>query len=61
MLFCNLHHVEKNLNGGHLRCLSGLVHTGGSHDDTNVDRTVLIAALATGDELESSVHLLWLT
>ena len=60
MLFCDLHRVEKNSNGGHLQCLSGLVRTGGSHDDTDIDWVLLIAALATGDELESSVHLLWL-
>ena len=60
MLFCDLRRVEKNSNGGHLRCLSGLVRTGGSHDDTGIDRVLLIAALATGDELESSVYPLWL-
>ena len=37
---------------------SGLVRTGGSHDDTDIDQVLLIAAVATGDELESSVHLL---
>ena len=61
MLFFDLGRVEKNSNGGHLRCLSGLVRTGGSHDDTDIDRALLIAALATGGELESSIHLLWLT
>ena len=60
MLFGNVRRVENNSNGGHLRCLSGLVGTGGSDDDTNLDRILLIAALATSDELESSVHLLWL-
>ena len=59
MLFCDLRRVEKNSNGGHLRCLSGLVRTGGSHDDTDIDLALLIAALATGDELESSVYPLW--
>ena len=45
-----------------LRCLSGLVRTGGSHDGTDVDRILLIAALATGDELEpSQPHLTCLT
>ena len=51
----------KNSNGRHLRCLAGLlvVRTGGSHDDTDVDRLLLIAVLATSDELELSVYLLW--
>ena len=60
MLFCDLHRVEKNSNGGHLRCLFGLVRASESHDDTDIDRVLLIAALGTGDELESSVYLLWL-
>ena len=29
-------------------------------DDADIDRVLLIAALATSAELESSVHLLWL-
>ena len=60
MLFFDLGCVEKNSNGGHLRCLSGLVRTSGSHNDTGIDRVLLITALLTSDELESSVYLLWL-
>ena len=43
-----------------LQCISGLVHTRKSDDDASIDWVLLIAALATGDELELSVHLLWL-
>ena len=60
MLFFDLGRVEKQLEWRALRCISGLVRTGKSDDDADIDRVLLIAALATGDELESSVHLLWL-
>ena len=40
-----------------LRWLSGLVRTGGSDDDADLDRMLLIAARATSDQLELSVHL----
>ena len=46
------YHVDKQLNGGHLRCLSGLVRAGESHDDEDPGRTLLIAARATSAELE---------
>ena len=59
-LFFDLGRVEKQLEWRALRCISGLVRTGKSDDDADIDRVLLIAALATGDELESSVHLLWL-
>ena len=39
--------------------MSGLVRTGKSDDDADIDRFLLIAALATSTELESSAHLLW--
>ena len=55
MLFFDLGRVENNSNGGHLRCISDLVRTGKSDDDADIDRVLLIAALATGDELESSL------
>ena len=45
MLFFDLGRVEKTSNGGHLQCLSGLARTGGSSDDTSIDRVLLIAAL----------------
>ena len=41
-----------------LRWLSGLVRTGGSDDDTDLDRILLIAARATNAQLELSVYLL---
>ena len=59
-LFFDLGNVEKQLEWRALRCISGLVRTGKSDDDAGIDRVLLIAALATGDELESSAHLLWL-
>ena len=60
MLFFDLGRVENNSNGGHLRCISGLARTGKSDDDADIDRVLPIAARATSDQLESSVHLLWL-
>ena len=51
---------RKQLEWRALRCLSGLVRTRKSDDDTDIDQVLLIVALATGDELELSVHLLWL-
>ena len=59
-LFFDLGRVENNSNAGHLRCISGLVRTGKSDDDKDLDWILLIAARATSAELESSVHLLWL-
>ena len=59
-LFFDLGRVEKQLEWRALRCISGLVRTGKSDDDAGIDRVLLIAALATSAELESSVHLLWL-
>ena len=59
-LFFDLGRVEKQLEWRALRCISGLVRTGKSGDDADIDPVLLIAALATGGELESSVHLLWL-
>ena len=61
MLLFDLGRVENNSNGGHLRCISGLARTGKSDDDADIDRVLPIAARATSDQLESSVHLLWLT
>ena len=60
MLFFDLGRVENNSNGGHLRCISDLVRTGKSDDDADIDRILLIAALTTSAERESSVSLLWL-
>ena len=60
MLLFDLGRVENNSNGGHLRCISDLVRTGKSGDDAAIDRILLIAALTTSAELESSVSLLWL-
>ena len=60
-LFFDLGRVENNSNAGHLRCISGLVRTGKSDDDKDLDWILRIAARATSAELESSVHLLWLT
>ena len=60
-MFFDLGRVENNSNAGHLRCISGLVRTGKSDDDKDLDWILLIAARATSDQLESSVHLLWLT
>ena len=54
----DLGRVENNSNAGHLRCISGLVRTGKSKDDADLDWALLIAARATSAELESSVHLL---
>ena len=59
-LFFDLGRVEKQLEWRALRCISGLVRTEKSDDDADIDRVLLIAALATGDELESSVYSLWL-
>ena len=61
MLF-DLGRVAKQLEWRALRCISGLVRTRKSDDDADIDRVLLIAALATSAELEfeSSVHLLWL-
>ena len=36
-LFFDLGRVENNSNGGHLRCISGLVRTGKSDDDKDLD------------------------
>ena len=52
--------IEKQLNGGHLRCLSGSARAGESSDDAGLDRTLLIAARATSAELELRVYVLWL-
>ena len=41
-------------------CISGLVRTGKSNDDADLAWALLIAARATSDQLESSVHLLGL-
>ena len=59
-LFFGLGCVENNSNAGHLRCISGLVRTGKSDDDKDLDWILLIAARATSAELELSVHLLCL-
>ena len=56
-LFFDLGCVEKQLEWRALRCISGLVHTGKSDDDKDLDWILLIAARATSAELESSVHL----
>ena len=61
MLFFDLGHVEKQLKWRALRCISGLVCTVRSHDDTSIDRVLLIAVLATSGELELSAQLLRLT
>ena len=58
VLFLDLGRVENNSNAGHLRCISGLVRTGKSDDDKDLDWILLITARATSAELESSVHLL---
>ena len=52
--------VAKQLEWRALRCISGLVRTGKSDDDADLDWILPIAARATSAELESSVHLLWL-
>ena len=57
-LFFNLGCVKNNSNAGHLQCISGLVHTGKSDDDKDLDWILRIAAQATSAELELSVHLL---
>ena len=49
---------RKELEWRALRCISGLVRTGKSDDDKDLDWILLIAARATSAELESSVHLL---
>ena len=59
-MFFDLGRVENNSNAGHLRCISGLVRTGKSDDDKDLDWILLIAARATSAELELSVHLLCL-
>ena len=51
---------RKHSNAGHLRCISGLVRTSKFDDDTGIDRVLPIAAQTTSDQLELSVHLLWL-
>ena len=58
MLLFDLGCVEKQLKWRALRCISGLVRTGKSDDDADIDRVLPIAARATSAELESSVHLL---
>ena len=60
MLFFDLGHIKNNLNGGHLRCISDLVHTSKSDGDAGIDQVLIITAWNTGDKLELSVHLLWL-
>ena len=52
--------IEKQLEWGHLRCLSGSARAGESSDDAGLDRTLLIAARATSAELELRVYVLWL-
>ena len=58
MLFFDLGRVAKQLEWRALRCISGLVRTGKSDDDKDLDWILPIAARATSAELESSVHLL---
>ena len=60
MLPFDLGHVAKQLEWRALQCMSGLVHTGKSDNDTDLDWALPIVAQATSDQLESSVHLLWL-
>ena len=59
-MLLDLGRVAKQLEWRVLRCISGLVRTGKSDDDADLDWALLIAARATSDQLESSVHLLWL-
>ena len=59
--FLRLCSSKNNLNGGHLRCLSGSVCASESHDDTGLDWTLLIVVQATSAELELSVYVLGLT
>ena len=58
MLLFDLGRVAKQLEWRALRCISGLVRTGKSDDDKDLDWILRIAARATSAELESSVHLL---
>ena len=53
-LFFDLGRVERQLEWRALRCISGLVRTGKSDDDKDLDWILLIAARATSSELESS-------
>ena len=59
MLLFDLGRVEIQLELRALRCVSGLIRTGKSDDDADLDWILPIAARATSAELESSVHLLW--
>ena len=52
--------IEKQLEWGHLRCLSGSARAGESSDDAGLDRTLLIAARATSAELGLRIYVLWL-
>ena len=56
MLLFDLGRVAKQLKWRALRCISGLVCTGKSDDDNDLDWILPIAARATSDQLESSVH-----
>ena len=60
MLLFDLGRVAKQPEWRALRCISGMVRTGKSDDDADLDWTLPIAARATSGQLESSVHLLWL-
>jgi hypothetical protein len=60
MLPFDLGRVENDSNAGHLRCISGLVRTGKSDDDADIDRVLPIAARATSAELALGAQLLWL-
>ena len=52
--------IEKQLEWGQLRCISGSARAGESSDDAGLDRTLLIAARATSAELELREYVLWL-
>ena len=60
MLLFDLGHIKNNSNAGYLRCISGLVHTSKSDNDTDIDQVLPIMAQATSGQLELSMHLLWL-
>ena len=53
-LLFDLGRVAKQLEWRALRCISGLVRTGKSDDDTDLDWILRIAARATSAELESA-------
>ena len=60
MLLFDLGCVKNSLNAGHLRCISGLVRTSKSDNDTDIDQVLPITVRATSGQLELGVHLLWL-